>query len=158
MSYILRVSKWEGSPLGKEILIYFWHAWFFGGVVRHHSVSCVKMTSRKSVLPNAASHTKGKRKNHAEDHFWVFRAKQRLSADLSSEGMRNALRGLIFYFDMSKPRIARGRARGRRPSARRELGAAGSSAGRRCCHLRGRVGMRGHGCKPTGGHRVGRGR
>lgn len=40
-----------------------------GGVVRHRSVSCVKTTSKKSVLPNAASHTKGERKNRIEGHF-----------------------------------------------------------------------------------------
>lgn len=31
MSYIFKVSKWEGSPLGKEILTYFWCAWVFWG-------------------------------------------------------------------------------------------------------------------------------
>lgn len=101
MSYIFKVSKWEGSPLGKEILTYFWCAWVCRGWSGIILLTVLRWTA-KSLFPNAATHTKGKRKAHTEGHFWGFRAK---FADLPSEWTRNAQRCLILYFDTSKPWI-----------------------------------------------------
>lgn len=132
--------------MGKEILTYLWCAGgFFGGegVVRHGCVSRVKLTSKRSVLPKAAPHNKGKKatsENLGPNNIFLLTC-----------SVRNAQRYLILYFDMSKPHIPSGR-------ARREPGATGSSVGKRFRHLWGPTGMRVHGCRSAARHHVGRGR